>query len=68
MNEYDQFKVTFFTECAELLVDLESRLSALESNGTDSEGMNAIFRADSIKAGAGAFKFPAWARTVRGVC
>ncbi len=53
-----QFAATFFEECAELLSDLENRLTSLDAAHIDSEDMNAIFRAiHSIKAGAGAFKF-----------
>lgn len=57
-DDLAQFKQTFFDECAELLADLEERLSSLQEEAADSEALNAIFRAvHSIKAGAGAFGF-----------
>jgi len=58
MDEYAQFKITYFAECAELLADVETQLSELGSGSEDPEVLHAIFRAvHSIKAGAGAFKF-----------
>jgi two-component system chemotaxis sensor kinase CheA len=58
-NEYDQFRKTFFEECAEILADLEGRLERLQQ-GASSDELNAIFRAvHSIKAGAGAFNYVA---------
>ncbi|WP_169569008.1 chemotaxis protein CheA [Sneathiella limimaris] len=58
MDEFAQFKATYFAECAELLSDVETQLSELADASDDPEVMNAIFRAvHSIKAGAGAFKF-----------
>ncbi|MBL4908098.1 MAG: chemotaxis protein CheA, partial [Sneathiella sp.] len=58
MDDYEQFKVTYFAECSELLADVEIQLSALSEGSTDPEVLHAIFRAvHSIKAGAGAFKF-----------
>ncbi len=56
MDEMEQFKQTFFVECAELLADMEERLSALSVDNSGPEEFNAIFRAaHSIKGGAGAF-------------
>lgn len=56
----DEFKQVFFTECSELLVDMEERLMKLEEGTTDAEALNAIFRcAHSIKGGSGAFGFNA---------
>ncbi|ADP71760.1 CheA signal transduction histidine kinase [Rhodomicrobium vannielii ATCC 17100] len=56
--DLNQFRATFFDECAEVLPDLDSRLSTLDANAADSENLNAIFRAvHSIKAGAAAFNF-----------
>ena len=56
MDSMDEFKQIFFTECAELLVDMEERLLKLEEGVTDKEQLNAIFRcAHSIKGGSGAF-------------
>lgn len=58
MDEFAQFKITYFAECAELLQNLESGLSALNDGTADDECLHAIFRAvHSIKAGAGAFGF-----------
>lgn len=58
MDDYEQFKVTYFAECAELLADVEIQLSQLSNGSEDPEVLHAIFRAvHSIKAGAGAFKF-----------
>ncbi len=60
MENMDEFKTIFFTECAELLVDMESRLLELDEGTQDKEQLNAIFRcAHSIKGGAGAFGFSA---------
>jgi len=60
MDEFEQFKATFFAECNELLGDLESELGGLVAGDADVETLNSIFRAvHSIKAGAGAFKFAA---------
>ncbi len=56
MNDMDEFKQIFFTECAELLVDMEERLLKLDEGVSDKEQLNAIFRcAHSIKGGSGAF-------------
>ncbi len=50
-------KETFFQECEEQLGELEAGLLAMEEGKTDSETVNAVFRAvHSIKGGAGAFK------------
>jgi len=58
MDDYAQFKVTYFAECTELLADVEIQLSELSTGSDDPEVLHAIFRAvHSIKAGAGAFKF-----------
>ncbi|WP_219323525.1 chemotaxis protein CheA [Methylovirgula sp. HY1] len=47
---------TFFQECEEQLAELESGLLAMEAGDSDSETVNAVFRAvHSIKGGAGAF-------------
>ena len=57
-SEFDRFRATFFEECAEILPDLDERLSSLHVGEVDSETLNAIFRAvHSIKAGAAAFNF-----------
>jgi two-component system chemotaxis sensor kinase CheA len=63
MDPMESIKVTFFQECEELLADLESGLLALQSGVTDSETVNAVFRAvHSIKGGAGAFGMEALVR------
>jgi two-component system, chemotaxis family, sensor kinase CheA len=54
---------TFFQECEEQLAELESGLLAMEGGETDSETINAVFRAvHSIKGGAGAFSLEALIR------
>jgi len=58
MNQLDQFKQTYITECFELLSDMEERLLNLDTDAVDNEALNAIFRcAHSIKGGSGAFGF-----------
>lgn len=48
---------TFFQECEEQLSEMEVGLLAMDEGNTDSETVNAVFRAvHSIKGGAGAFK------------
>ncbi|MDF1719899.1 MAG: chemotaxis protein CheA [Minwuia sp.] len=60
MDDFEQFKSTFFAECSELLADLENDLELLQGEFYDKETLNSIFRAvHSIKAGAGAFQFKA---------
>lgn len=60
MDDFEQFKVTFFAECSELLAELEGDLDLLKGDSYEKETLNSIFRAvHSIKAGAGAFKFDA---------
>jgi two-component system chemotaxis sensor kinase CheA len=59
-SDFERFRATFFEECAEILPDLDGRLSALQAGDSDTETLNAIFRAvHSIKAGAAAFDFSA---------
>jgi two-component system chemotaxis sensor kinase CheA len=56
MDPLAELKQTFFQECEELLGALEMKLQALDEGSTDSEDVNAAFRAiHSIKGGAGAF-------------
>lgn len=56
MDPLAELKQTFFQECEELLGALELKLQALDEGSTDSEDVNAAFRAiHSIKGGAGAF-------------
>jgi two-component system chemotaxis sensor kinase CheA len=56
MDPMEEIKQTFFQECEEQLAELEAGLLAMEEGQTDSETVNAVFRAvHSIKGGAGAF-------------
>ncbi|MCU4180803.1 chemotaxis protein CheA [Bosea sp. BH3] len=56
MDPLAELKQTFFQECEELLGALEQTLQALDEGSSDSEDVNAAFRAiHSIKGGAGAF-------------
>ena len=56
MDAMAAIRKTFFQECEEQLAELESGLIAMEQGDTDSERVNAVFRAvHSIKGGAGAF-------------
>ena len=56
MDALAELKQTFFQECDELLGALEQKLQALDEGSTESEDVNAAFRAiHSIKGGAGAF-------------
>ncbi|CAN1558094.1 CheA Chemotaxis protein histidine kinase and related kinases [Rhabdaerophilaceae bacterium] len=57
-DDYEQFRRTFFEECAEILAELEGLLAEIRPMQADREPLNAIFRAvHSIKAGAGAFGY-----------
>ena len=63
VDPMEAIKATFFQECEELLVDLEAGLLAMQDGATDSETVNAVFRAvHSIKGGAGAFALDALVR------
>jgi two-component system chemotaxis sensor kinase CheA len=54
----EQFRKTYFEECAELLDALQSNLDSLANEAGDDETLHAIFRSvHSIKGGAGAFGF-----------
>jgi len=56
MSGLDQFRQTYFTECFELLAEMEEGLMSLDVEAADPEQLNAIFRAaHSIKGGSGAF-------------
>ena len=59
MEEDDEdFEALFFTECEELLSDLQEHLDLLLSGEGDEETLNAAFRAvHSVKGGAAAFGF-----------
>ncbi len=57
MDPMQAIRETFFQECEEQLGELETGLLAMEDGSTDTETVNAVFRAvHSIKGGAGAFK------------
>ena len=63
MDPLAAIKETFFQECEEQLAELETGLLSMESGQTDSEVINAVFRAvHSIKGGAGAFGLEALIR------
>jgi two-component system chemotaxis sensor kinase CheA len=56
MDPMDAIKQTFFQECDEQLAELETGLLAMQNGDSDSETVNAVFRAvHSVKGGAGAF-------------
>jgi two-component system chemotaxis sensor kinase CheA len=58
MDELEAIKITFFQECDELLVDLESGLLAMQHGAAEGDTVNGVFRAvHSIKGGAGVFGF-----------
>jgi two-component system chemotaxis sensor kinase CheA len=58
MDDMQQFKDTYITECRELLAEMEEQLLELDVEQADIEALNSIFRcAHSIKGGAGAFGF-----------
>jgi two-component system chemotaxis sensor kinase CheA len=63
VDTFEAIKATFFQECDELLAELEAKLLMLQSGQTDSETINAVFRAvHSVKGGAGAFGLEALVR------
>lgn len=58
MSELDEFRATYFDECAELLLELEEQFAEITDGDRSSDRLNAVFRAiHSIKGGAGAFNF-----------
>jgi len=63
MDPMAAIRETYFQECDEQLLELETGLAALEEGDSNLETVNAVFRAvHSIKGGAGAFQL---ARLVR---
>jgi len=57
-DDDEDFRALFFTECEELLSDLQEHLDTLLAGGGDSDTLNAAFRAvHSVKGGAAAFGF-----------
>ena len=60
MDAMAEIRLTFFQECEEQLTALENGLLSMQEGETDSDTVNAVFRAvHSIKGGAGAFKLDA---------
>jgi two-component system chemotaxis sensor kinase CheA len=60
MDTMAEIRLTFFQECEEQLTALENGLLTMQEGETDSDTVNAVFRAvHSIKGGAGAFKLDA---------
>ena len=60
MDAMAEIRLTFFQECEEQLAALENGLLSMQQGESDSETVNAVFRAvHSIKGGAGAFKLSA---------
>lgn len=58
MDDDEDFEALFFTECEELLADLQEHLDTLYAGEGDTETLNAAFRAvHSVKGGAAAFGF-----------
>jgi two-component system chemotaxis sensor kinase CheA len=56
MDPMEAIRQTFFQECEEQLAELETGLLAMQEGTSDSETVNAVFRAvHSVKGGAGAF-------------
>lgn len=56
VNAMTEIRQTFFEECDEQLVELDSGLGAMEGGAHDGETVGRVFRAvHSIKGGAGAF-------------
>lgn len=57
-DDDEDFRALFFTECEELLADLQEHLDLLHGGEGDAETLNAAFRAvHSVKGGAAAFGF-----------
>ncbi|MEM1275562.1 MAG: Hpt domain-containing protein, partial [Pseudomonadota bacterium] len=59
MDEDDEdYQALFFTECVELLGELQEQLDQMANGDEDPETVNAAFRAvHSVKGGAAAFGF-----------
>jgi two-component system, chemotaxis family, sensor kinase CheA len=58
MSSLDQLKQTFFEECSEALLQIESGLTEIREGGGSDDTINAVFRSvHSVKGGAGIFGF-----------
>jgi two-component system chemotaxis sensor kinase CheA len=58
MASLDQLKETFFEECSEALLQIESGLTDIREGGGSDDTINAVFRSvHSVKGGAGIFGF-----------
>jgi len=58
MSSLDQLKQTFFEECSEALLQIESGLADIREGGGSDDTINAVFRSvHSVKGGAGIFGF-----------
>jgi two-component system chemotaxis sensor kinase CheA len=58
MTSLDQLKLTFFDECDEALIQIETGLSDIRNGSASEDTVNAVFRAvHSVKGGAGIFGF-----------
>lgn len=58
MDEFEQFRDTFFEECGELVEQYGAAANIIAADQTDPGPLDEMFRAvHSIKAGAAAFKF-----------
>jgi len=67
MDAMQAIRETFFQECEEQLGELETGLLSMLEGDTDTETVNAVFRAvHSIKGGAGAFKLDRLVRFAHG--
>src|SRR5688572_8479368 len=60
MSDLEDFKSTYFEECAELITELEEQFTIIEAGDRTPDRLHAVFRAiHSIKGGGGAFGFAA---------
>ncbi len=59
-TDLEDFKSTYFEECAELITELEEQFAIIEAGDRTPDRLHAVFRAvHSIKGGGGAFGFGA---------
>ena len=58
MSSLDQLKQTFFEECSEALLQIESGLTEIREGGGSDDTINDVFRSvHSVKGGAGIYGF-----------